>query len=527
MGIYWNEEKERYYLDEIMFGVRVKRSLGTKDMRAATREAEKIRAEANERRRRGLAVTGEPEPDLDALVTEHGEALKALGRSEKHVEQSLKRIRRLVAGLSRLEDVTPDRISSALDLASEQGTKRENFDGVLPEGPLHPKTRNDYRACLSGFFKWLVKQGRWTHNPCVQVARARVTKRTRERRALTLDELKRLVRAAPPERSRIYWLAATTGLRRNELKLLRWSDVNEEARVIRVRAETAKNRREESQPAPADCLAALLELKGDAPSEGPVFESLPLTRTFYLDLYRAKITAGKDGKVDGGVVDFHALRATYCTLLARAGVPFMQAVKLMRHSDPKLTAITYNRLGLVDGHAAAAKLVLEERDLVEELELAATGTDGPEPSPPTLGVEVKDGNLRKPASYREGSATSANAPEASSPRRKTARGKGSRTTARLGFEPRLAGSEPAVLPLDDLALRRGILRDATRPVKSNLAAGRGDGQDFFLASILGILNLGPGRTTSRFTSFTNSPSMFGRSSSLEVASTMSSLPGAS
>jgi integrase len=49
---------------------------------------------------------------------------------------------------------------------------------------------------------------------------------------------------------------------------------------------------------------------------------------------------------------------TYATLLARAGVSLVQAQRLMRHSDPKLTANIYTRLRLDDGHAAVARIDL-------------------------------------------------------------------------------------------------------------------------------------------------------------------------
>jgi integrase len=50
------------------------------------------------------------------------------------------------------------------------------------------------------------------------------------------------------------------------------------------------------------------------------------------------------------------LRVSYATSLARAGVPLAQAQRLMRHSDPKLTANVYTRLELSDARAAVAKI---------------------------------------------------------------------------------------------------------------------------------------------------------------------------
>ena len=49
-------------------------------------------------------------------------------------------------------------------------------------------------------------------------------------------------------------------------------------------------------------------------------------------------------------------RVTFATLLARAGVPLVQAQHLMRHSDPKLTANVYTRLELVDRRKAVEKV---------------------------------------------------------------------------------------------------------------------------------------------------------------------------
>ena len=45
-----------------------------------------------------------------------------------------------------------------------------------------------------------------------------------------------------------------------------------------------------------------------------------------------------------GVVDFHALRATYATNLIRRGVSLVETQKLMRHSTPDLTANIYAKL---------------------------------------------------------------------------------------------------------------------------------------------------------------------------------------
>ena len=54
----------------------------------------------------------------------------------------------------------------------------------------------------------------------------------------------------------------------------------------------------------------------------------------------------------GKVIDMHSLRHTYCTRLARAGVPLQMAQRLMRHSTPALTANFYTHLDLCDKREA-------------------------------------------------------------------------------------------------------------------------------------------------------------------------------
>ena len=86
--------------------------------------------------------------------------------------------------------------------------------------------------------------------------------------------------------------------------------------------------------------------------DGPVLARVPSTDVLREDLATAEVPY----ETAEGVADFHALRVCYATRLARAGVSLVQAQKLMRHSDPKLTANIYTRLRLDDAHEAVAKI---------------------------------------------------------------------------------------------------------------------------------------------------------------------------
>jgi len=74
------------------------------------------------------------------------------------------------------------------------------------------------------------------------------------------------------------------------------------------------------------------------------------------------------------VVDFHALRTTFGTNLARGGVSLVMAQRLMRHSTPTLTANVYTVLSRDDERAAVAALPDWTGPAAEEQR--ATGTDG-------------------------------------------------------------------------------------------------------------------------------------------------------
>jgi integrase len=108
------------------------------------------------------------------------------------------------------------------------------------------KTLNDYLASASALLNWMERQGRIKVNPLRSVAKVDgCGKERRVRRALTIDQMQRLVAVSGP-RSLAYLLAAHTGLRRAELAALEWGDVMLDAPrpFLRVRAATTKNHKQ-------------------------------------------------------------------------------------------------------------------------------------------------------------------------------------------------------------------------------------------------------------------------------------------
>ncbi|MBI3722716.1 tyrosine-type recombinase/integrase [bacterium] len=293
------------------------------------RDAALRTAGANTRR-----VTRET-PPLD-LVEQYKAELVRRGRTEEHAEKTAYRIRRLLQGIERVEHVTPERIRAALSRVTEAGDTREGHE---PK-PLSPKTANDFRAC---------------------------------------EQLGKLLAAEiPTERRVCYLLAATTGLRRSELRALRWHMVDLVTATVTLPARDAKNRRPVALPLRKEVVEALRSFRGKAEAEAPVFAAVPVTPTFYSDLVTAGIIENEAAhETAEGVLDFHGLRVTFATSLARADVPLALAQKLMRHSTPMLTANVYTKLELHDGRAAVARIDTGTRP--SPVEARATGTDGKPP----------------------------------------------------------------------------------------------------------------------------------------------------
>ena len=86
----------------------------------------------------------------------------------------------------------------------------------------------------------------------------------------------------------------------------------------------------------------------------------------------------------GRVVDFHATRHSYITLLVKSGVHPKMAQSLARHSSINLTMNTYTHVGLFDRATALEALPsIMPKDKQPGEILAATGTD-PSHCPPCV-----------------------------------------------------------------------------------------------------------------------------------------------
>lgn len=171
------------------------------------------------------------------------------------------------------------------------------------------------------------------------------------RRALTRSELTRLIettatskktllRLSPTDRAMLYAIASYTGLRASEIASLTPSAFDLDARTVNVQACYSKRRRADTLPLHVSLVERLrLWLTG----REKLWHGLYPSKRVHLALMvrRDLKRAGIEYRTDKGVVDFHALRHTFITQLARSGVFPAQAKELARHSTITLTMDAY------------------------------------------------------------------------------------------------------------------------------------------------------------------------------------------
>ena len=247
-----------------------------------------------------------------------------------------------------------------------------------------PKTINHYVLAFKQFVLWLNKNNRISDNPvaCVKKITINSDMQTFKRRALCDSEIDTLISSTKRaediyslsgfERALIYQIALFAGLRFNEIATLIRSDIDLENRTITCRDVNSKNSKTSTLPLKSELVTDLqVYFAGrEVLPFATVFPDMPEKGSFLLkpDLK----DAGIEYENEFGRCDFHALRHSYCSQLARSGVSPQVARELMRHSDVNLTMKSYTHILLDDKRSAIEGLPFTNKEAGREV---LTGTD--------------------------------------------------------------------------------------------------------------------------------------------------------
>ena len=334
---------------------------GYTDKAATDQLAHKLETEAGQRRR------GEIDPKSDAYAAhearpllEHLGAwqtyLLGKGNSQRYADEGHARVVKLMAlaKANRLSDLTLSRLQAALASLKSEG--------------LSLRTIHHYTRLTKNFTKWAWRDGRTREDPLVhlQPPDNPESDRRRERRALTVDQLERLVRAAEQgpvrrrlsgtDRAMLYRITAGTGFRSEEMQSLTPEsfDLEGPCPTITVEAADSKRRKRDVQPIQPALALFLKPWLAGKPNGQPLF---PVTRWAILAALQGdEAVAGIEYENDEGFADFHALRHSFITTLAMSNAPVKIVQSLARHSTPVLTLGVYTHLGLYDQAPASDAL---------------------------------------------------------------------------------------------------------------------------------------------------------------------------
>jgi integrase len=222
-----------------------------------------------------------------------------------------------------LADLTPDLFSAWASSETARG--------------LHPATVNYQLDRLNSFFLVYVRSGQLVQSPIAAVER--YAKKSKTPRWLTTDELQRLFQRITP-RYKLYFITLLyTGLRRDELRYLQWSDIYNTTLYIRPKTEWSPKTRNSIRqipihPAVQDALNARRAL---AESDTWIFTAKSGRQLSQNILRNQLLRAARLAGIKN--VTVHTFRHTFASHLVQQGVSIYLVSKLLGHSSVKQTEI--------------------------------------------------------------------------------------------------------------------------------------------------------------------------------------------
>lgn len=350
-------------------------------------------------RREGLADTKSEQLARQSKKTlaDHIEDFRmtmvAKERSAAHIANTISFCRQAfeACGFVYPADLDPVRLSAYITELKDRRPVPQRESRVWGEKAVKARKGLSHRAvngritAMKAFATWLVRHERIRTNPLqlLQKLNAKIDPR-HQRRALTDKELAALFQAANkgdtafgidgPDRATLYRLAVGSGLRDSEIASLTPTSFDLRdlgAATVTIEPAYSKHRERDVQPIARD-LATEMKAYIDGRSLNRPLWSMPwrtadmirhdlaFARAAWLD--QAPTPADREAPesesfclyrdASDRVADFHALRHTFVTRLARAGVVPATAMRLARHKSIALTLEFYTHMLVSDAHAA-------------------------------------------------------------------------------------------------------------------------------------------------------------------------------
>jgi integrase len=286
---------------------------------------------------------------LDGLVLASTVAAYA-GRLERHV-------------LPRLADRRLDEVTVEDILALISGLRKQGYSSTTIATVLTP---------LSRVFASAVRRSLIEANPVGKLDRSERPRISRqERPVLNSDEVRRLLRAAPPRFRTLIAAAILSGLRQGQLLGLHWRDVDFENELIHVRTALNRKRRDvppKTERAVRDVILvpvlaqALRRHKRESAFNEP--DDYVFTTRVGTPEHAAHIglRALKPALEAAGLqpIRWHDLRHTFASLLIAGGANITFVSRQLGHTSSQITLGIYAHLLDGEEQARRTRVMLQE-----------------------------------------------------------------------------------------------------------------------------------------------------------------------
>lgn len=284
------------------------------------------------------------------IPAEYRDGRKIVGtRDERKGKSALKPLKAHF-GRKRLRSITYSDLRNYRLARLRSKSKRDD------KSPLAIATVNRELSLLRRMFS-IARQQRWLIESPFKFGEPLITpadEKHRERVLSREEETRLLAQCVEPrEHLRgIVLCALDTGMRRGEILLLRWCDVDAEKGLLNVEAMHTKTLRQR-QLAISGRLAAEIERLRTQAKPRPTDRVFGLSNNFK----RSFKTACTNAKIND--LRFHDLRHTFATRLAEAGMSSDLIARLLGHTQTKTT---YRYLNITEETARKAVELLEGAD---------------------------------------------------------------------------------------------------------------------------------------------------------------------
>ena len=215
------------------------------------------------------------------------------------------------------------------------------LDDIGLPGTLSKRSLQHIKCSLSAIFKLAKQQGYFVgENPVRDTAVAPNAKEPQQTHAYSLDEIRTILAVLPEPAATIFATAAFTGLRRGEIRGMRWEDYQDGE--IRVTQSVWEGHTTEPKT---------FQSRGAVPIIRPLARMLDAHRIRCGNPQSGPIFAARNGKHG-----WHAARRGLGSVLYALGVPEKTIQAILRHANVSTTSTYYIKTAPADATAAMAKL---------------------------------------------------------------------------------------------------------------------------------------------------------------------------